>query len=64
MNTCILCSKKHHAKGYCYHHYWSYLMYGDACSARRKRGRPEVGISRGRVFIGVNELLISKWGDK
>lgn len=62
MDKCILCSSKHHAKGYCYKHYWAYRNYGDANTASSKRGRPKGGGRQRVVSLGVNGLLNSKWG--
>jgi hypothetical protein len=65
MNTCTIesCNRKHHARGYCYKHYWAYRTTGDAGNARDRRGRrPKGEVVVLRVF-GLNDLLTGKWGE-
>jgi hypothetical protein len=42
------CLKDHHARGYCYHHYWAWYSRGDPASARRKKGRPKNANAKAR----------------
>ena len=65
MNTCEIegCNNKHHARGYCYRHYWAYRTTGDADNARDKRGRRPKGEEVKLRVCGLNDLLTRRWGE-